>query len=618
MALRSSDWRAALAAEVREQSIPVWGVLARAVMGDDDLCTLTFHQGRLRRGQDSGTQVRLDEDLERARIEQAAPRDTPSAWSGSVQVVLRDSSELVVRLNSPRRPPSATDTFRIWPHNYLEQLSEWLQGHSLPEDLDELLAARCRRPRLPPPSWTGPSLLRRRQREAFALAGHPTSILWGPPGTGKTFTLAQLTAALVREGKRVLVLAPTRVATDTVALAIDTALDAAGVVRQDSDVLRTDLPELYAAFSQRGPRLMAWALADAQWQRTAASYHRERASLLASRQRADDAARSELDQQLGELRTLHEEARRRYKEHQDGLVSGAKVVCATLRQNQARLWHAGFDQVLVDEASMVSVSDAMHLLVTSSTPILFAGDHKQLGPISVAAGRGREGKVGTPASEAARHWLGQSILEFLDSHLVRLGLRRVMLDEQSRMNAELCAVVSAQMYDGKLRAIDAPEAGLRPLLPAGICLMDSDAPPRWLRPWDQLGRPTDPYTATERSAAVAVGLARELAGRGHTVVLAAPYRSQASLLRRGTGDLQTLVRAGTVHRLQGQEADVAIYDPTKPHQYWPDKSREAPLMVNVAASRAKRAFVLCNGRRWLEQSELLRGYLVAGTWLSDA
>lgn len=168
---------------------------------------------------------------------------------------------------------------------------------------------------------------------------------------------------------------------------------------------------------------------------------------------------------------------------------------------------------------------------------------------------------------------------------------------------------NARLQDARLsgiRASDFPEP------------TDSDAPPRWLRPWDQLGRPTDPYTATERSAAVAVGLARELAGRGHSVVLAAPYRSQASLLRRGTGDLQTLVRAGTVHRLQGQEADVAIYDPTKPHQYWPDKSREAPLMVNVAASRAKRAFVLCNGRRWLEQSELLRGYLVAGTWLSDS
>jgi superfamily I DNA and/or RNA helicase len=106
-----------------------------------------------------------------------------------------------------------------------------------------------------------------------------------------------------------------------------------------------------------------------------------------------------------------------------------------------------------------------------------------------------------------------------------------------------------------------------------------------------------------------VALARYLTSKGHSVLLAAPYRSQAALLRRGVDDLGASVRAGTVHRLQGQEADVAVYDPTKPHQHWPDQSREAPLMLNVAASRGKRAFVLCNGLTWLRKSRLLQPFL---------
>ena len=295
------------------------------------------------------------------------------------------------------------------------------------------------------------------------------------------------------------------------------------------------------------------------------------------------------------------------------MVASAKVVCATIRQNESRQWHAAFDQVLVDEASMVSVSDGMHLLVTGAAPTIFAGDHKQLGPIAESAGRGRETRgVGTAV---AATWLGTSILELLDGQRQALGVPRVMLDEQSRMNAELCAVVSATMYENGLRAVDAPRPGLPPYLPAGICVLDSERPPAWLPPAPDLGRAPNAPGALLPSALAAVALTRLLVKAGHSVVLAAPFRAQAGLLRRGVADLGGAVRAGTVHRLQGQEADVAIYDPTKPHAHWPDLSREAPLMLNVAASRGKRSFVLCNGLTWLRKSRLLPPYLAAAAVL---
>ncbi|MBZ0150280.1 MAG: AAA family ATPase [Planctomycetes bacterium] len=441
---------------------------------------------------------------------------------------------------------------------------------------------------------------------AMVLAGQSIAVLWGPPGTGKTYTLAHLAASLVRSGKRVLLLAPTRVAADTATLAIDSALEPE---RRPGLVLRTDLPDLYEAFATRGKHLLTWANADSRYHTIAAGFLRKKQQLLGRRSSAPESERPRLDHELAELRTQHEAAREAYKEEQAQLVAHAMVVCATIRQNQAKGWHKSFDQVLVDEASMMSVSDAMHLLVSSTTPTIFAGDHKQLGPISQAAGRGRE--TPTIAQPVAATWLGTSILELLDQRLSALRVQRVLLNEQSRMNPELCQVVSTTMYEGELVALNAPKPGLPPHLPAGICVLDSERPPRWLPAAPDLGRPSHLALATPQSAAAAVALARLLARSGHSVVLAAPFRAQAALLRRGVDDLGTIVRAGTVHRLQGQEADVAIYDPTKPHHPWPDQSREAPLMLNVAASRGRRAFVLCNGMTWLMRSTLLRPFLVA-------
>ena len=42
----------------------------------------------------------------------------------------------------------------------------------------------------------------------------PVSYIWGPPGTGKTWTLAHAVSALVRQGKRILIVAPTNNAID--------------------------------------------------------------------------------------------------------------------------------------------------------------------------------------------------------------------------------------------------------------------------------------------------------------------------------------------------------------------------------------------------------------------
>lgn len=614
MALRLSDWQDAILAEVQVQALPIWAPIASVQRNDSETVTLRYHAERARRGQDSGRQVRIGEDLARARIQRSGRQAAEDpGWRGTVVEVLDDDQELLVRLDSGSRQPQPGEAFQLFPHNFLQDLLRWLRDTSaeLPATFDAWLAQRGRGSAgsSPRPS----SGLRQRQQESFQLLQRPQALLWGPPGTGKTHTLAAMAAALVAAGKRVVLLAPTRVAADQATLAIDQAFAAAGLPRPRGAILRTDLPELYPAFEARGSHLLAWAEADHEHRQAASARYRQQRELRQRRNACDATARAAIDAQLGELQAQVEAARERYKALQQELVAKAKVVCATIRQNQSQLWHATADQVFVDEASMVSVSDGLHLLWTGTAPTLFAGDHKQLGPIAQSAGRGREVEASSSGSSAAVQWLGTSVLEFLDRDRAEFGVERVMLNEQSRMNAELCAVVSREMYEGELRAVSAPEAGIPPRLPGGICVLDSSEPPSWLSAGQvALGRSPEWWTTTGESAQAAVALARWLAGHGYTVVLAAPYRAQAGLLRRGVGDLGERVRAGTVHRLQGQEADVSIYDPTKPASWWADRSREAPLLLNVAASRARRAFVICNGLVFLQQSTVLRGYLRAG------
>lgn len=606
MALTGEDWRRAVAAELTAETRPYWGPVAEARRISDDLVRIVFHRDRLRRGQDAGSKVRLDDGLAGADVVHASKEG--SEWAGEVVLVDEDEDLLLVR-SKRGRTPAPRDGFQIFPTAWHKALDNWLRAHGPTGELEPALRARFRGPVASPSPLRPPDELRKAQREALDLARRPLAVLWGPPGTGKTFTLARLVADRVAAGEKVLVLAPTRVAADAAALAVDAAFQAAGRPRWRGDVLRTDLPELQDAFERDGGRLLVWQEEDAAYRRALSGSRRELEGLRARRAGASDARL----RREAELLAALDEVRAAWRMRQEELVANALVVCATVRQEQGRGWCGLFPWVVVDEAGMVSLADALALLWRTDARTLWVGDHRQLGPISQVSDRFGDGEEGTDDA-VAREWIGTSLLERLfERH--RGEVPWVMLEEQSRMNPELCELVSRTAYEGRLRPVDAPPPGVPPRLPGGICVLDSDEPPAWLGALPDLGRVRDWRHATPSSAACAVALARRLADEGHSVVLSSPYRAQAQLLRRGVGDRPDRIRAGTVHRLQGQEADVSIHDPAKPHRWFPRQSPDAPRLLNVAASRGRRCFVLCNGLTWLKKNELLRPWLAAARTL---
>jgi hypothetical protein len=625
MALSSASWRATLEHAAQLEAQAIWLPAAAVDVHGDDLFEIRFDVGKLRQGDLVGSIIAFDEHCEGAHVHHKN-RLGQVEWSGTIRIVFGAEGRFTLRLDKGRRP-APNDGVQVFPSVFLQSALDWVTTNSArAANVDHEIATRARDAECP----REPTLLARRagrtlrraQSHALELGGQPLGVVWGPPGTGKTTTLGALVARRVESGRRVLVVTPTNVAADGACLALYDALEPGS--REQSEIVRTALPVLAESFASR-PGLSLWSELD-----------KEMLALLVTLRRADAAKRTEL---LAVARGVASEATRSavkvrdalqvlqeiWKERRETLVRGARVVVSTVRMAISNGWPADFDEIIVDEASMVSRSDG-YLMLLQQAPrgaqrsLLLFGDPMQLGPIPP---RKRQAGEDDPDSASdsdtasgdsrvtapTQYWLGTSILSsILDEYKTT---PMVLLDEQSRMNADLCRIVSSSFYDGRLASTsDAPPPGLSPHLPGGICVLDTDAPmPKRLA----LEHPELPYVQpggvfSPTAARYTVALVRRLAMQGKSVVVCSPFRAQASLLRRGVGDLEG-VRVGTIHKMQGQEADVAVFDPAHPSRWFISKSSSAPRLVNVAASRARSAWVLVGKRSGLAANPWLEPFV---------
>lgn len=388
------------------------------------------------------------------------------------------------------------------------------------------------------------------QRAAAALALGATEIglVHGPPGTGKTQTLAAILVALVDMGEKPWALAESNAAVDQLALrAADAGLN---VVRIGVSA-RVGTAALPLTLEHR-------------------ILHGSRATVLHTLRR-DRTRASHSDHAL--IRELDDAIRDEWQAAKREILENAQVIAMTLGSVQTR----GADlanpkTAVVDEASQVW-EPAVWLVANRVKRVILAGDPMQLGPVV---------KSQHPALE-------KSLL----ARLVDEGFHFPMLATQYRMNQVINDAVSAT-YGGRL----VPHASVAGRVIDVVAPPWTDVPVRFL---DTAGMGHDEeredsgslYNTGELdlidrvvAELVAAGLD---AGR---IAMITPYSAQLARIRdrhpeAGPGSIES----GTVNAFQGREKDVIIASFVRSNAEQELGFVADPRRLNVTVSRARMLFI---------------------------
>jgi DNA replication ATP-dependent helicase Dna2 len=373
------------------------------------------------------------------------------------------------------------------------------------------------------------------QEEAVrsAVAAEDLALIHGPPGTGKTYTIARAVRALVERGERVLLSAFTNRAVDNCIEALEEQ-DFTDVVRYGTESGVRDDMQAYRLERRGDPAECAAELEDAQ------------------------------------------------------VVAATTAACGS-----RALREMDFDVAVVDEAAQLTEPGTL-AAVNLADRFVLVGDHRQLPPVVRSDGDaslpgGENGSDGDAdgGDHDHDHDLSRSLFERMNDAYPEAS---TLLDRQYRMAQRVQAFPSEEFYDGQLRPAGPAVASQRLDDLPGV---DESRLPETLQ--DQVafidvrgdeGRHTDTDEA-ERVAEIVESFSNAGVGLGDVGVIA-PYRAQVAEIGKRVPDR---VAVDTVDRFQGSAKEVIIVS------FVATGDLDGPIFedhrrMNVAITRARRALVL--------------------------
>ncbi|MDO8750721.1 MAG: AAA domain-containing protein [Dehalococcoidia bacterium] len=300
-----------------------------------------------------------------------------------------------------------------------------------------------------------------------------------------------------------------------------------------------------------------------------------------------ETKRAGLDQRKNTILSRIAEINRQLDETQKKVLSEARLVATTLTKTcvAKQFPEVPFDVLILDEASMAPLPCLYWAASRCREFITIVGDFLQLPPICIAE------------KPMAQKWLGRSIFDVLGINSVpgaTSDTRVKLLDTQYRMAPEISAIPNSLFYYGRLK--DDPSTFARKLddgvSDSPLVLVETSA----MNPWcSQLsaGSRFNLYHAL-----VCATLARRIIGRipDGKIGIVTPYAPQARLINKIARDWELLdrVRISTVHRFQGGEEPIIIFDSCEapglrvaPMLDDTKKGSDARLVLNVATTRAR-------------------------------
>ena len=260
-------------------------------------------------------------------------------------------------------------------------------------------------------------------------------------------------------------------------------------------------------------------------------------------------------------------------DNHDHAIRHAHVVGGTAWLFSRAELEGAFDYLFVDEAGQVSLANLVAMSNAADNLVLI-GDPRQLPQVL-------QGAHPNPANLSCLDWiLGEGLNVDPESG--------IFLPETWRMHPDLCAYISSQFYEGRLKshsstALQSVEARNVPRSGA------------WRVPVAHEGRA---QVCPEEIEAVSNTIERLLDGtwtdrdgqsrpvRASDIIVVAPYNAQVNAL----ADVLPEIRVGTVDKFQGQEAPIALVSMTASSSEETSRGLDFLLSrerLNVAVSRGK-------------------------------
>ncbi|MGP7815815.1 AAA domain-containing protein [Niallia sp. 01092] len=422
---------------------------------------------------------------------------------------------------------------------------------------------------------------------------NPVTFVWGPPGTGKTYTLARVALQRYWKGKRILILSHSNQAVDVLIKEITSTSKNKGRFKL-GDILR------YGSNTSDG------LLGDEQVTTSTLLVEKERHLSVEKNQLTEEKkqlkmvlANSFSNRDSSSLLKLEEKLAlvlEKIRKREVQFVKKAMIIGTTLAKaaTDPTIYEEEFDLVLVDEASMAYVPQAA-FAATLGKRIIICGDFKQLPPI--AAGR----------NELVDKWLKEDIFsaanvaESVSSNQLHAHL--LLLNEQRRMHPHISSFTNQYIYHslvGDHRTVLQKReqiADKQPFKNIANILLDTSH-------YGAYG--TIEKGSNSRWNVMHLVLSLQVIYEGlmdgaASIGYVTPYRAQAELM---SGLIEEffpkelaagIVAAATVHRFQGSEKDIIVFDTVdstsheRPGMLLVGKDSER--LINVAITRTKGKFI---------------------------
>ena len=440
------------------------------------------------------------------------------------------------------------------------------------------------------------------QNEAVqnCLSARDVAIVHGPPGTGKTTTLVQAIAQILKFEKQVLVCSPSNTAVDLLTEKLS---------EQGIDVLRLGNPvrisETLLSKTLDARIVSHPSYKDLKQFRKMAEEFRSMAQKYKRK-----FGREEREQRnllfAESKKILHEASALEDYIVQEQFDKCPVIACTLVGAANRQMRHKHFSTVFIDEAAQ-ALEPACWIPITRADRVIFAGDHFQLPPT-----------IKSKIAEAKG--LGITLFEKCMA-FKEVG---VLLDTQYRMHQNIMQFSSASFYGNKLKAAEAV---------AGRCLSQDESLPLLNTPFEFIDtagcgfneslNPESLSTSNPEEAVLllkhlsllleavnAVGMQEKI-----SIGIISPYKDQIEILTQLLPEYPVLesflkqIAIKTVDGFQGQEKDIIYISLVRSNDAGEIGFLSDTRRMNVALTRARKKLVVIGDSGTLASHPFYRKFL---------